>query len=121
MGHMKEWQRLVHVCQRWRRIIYGSPSFFDLHLYCSAQTPFKGNLSNWPEFPLTLHYVMQNDLQEDDYDDILYALHCDRVHRIGLVVTDVFHPRLEVGEVLKHPFPVLTHLDITGPDGSSKM
>ena len=116
MGHMKEWQRLVHVCQRWRRIIYGSPSFFDLHLYCSAETPFKNNLSHWPEFPLTLHYVMQNDLQGDGYDDILHALHCDRVHSIELVVTDVFHSRLEVGEVLKHPFPVLTHLDITGPD-----
>ena len=46
MGHMKEWQRLVHVCQKWQQIIYRSPSFFDLHLYCSTETPFRDNLSH---------------------------------------------------------------------------
>ena len=119
---MKEWQRLVHVCQRWRRIIYGLPSFFDLHLCCSAQTPYRNNLSHWPEFPLTLHYVVSQDtLQEDEYEDMdifFSLLDRNRVHRIELIVTDVFRTPLmdQVKEVFILPFPVLTHLDITGPD-----
>ena len=111
VGHMKEWQRLVQVCQRWRRIIYGSPSFFDLHLHCSAQTPFWDNISHWPEFPLTVHYVIPRGYDLDE--DFIAALECvDRVHRIELVITDT-----EVNDVfdaMQFPFPALTHLDITG-------
>ena len=111
MGHMKEWQRLVHVCQRWRRIIYGSPSFFDLHLHCSAETPFWNNLMHWPEFPLTVHYVIPCGIDQDD--DLIAALECiDRVHRIELIIKDT-----EVHDVfaaMQYPFPALTHLDITG-------
>ncbi|KAH9985557.1 hypothetical protein BJV77DRAFT_1152763, partial [Russula vinacea] len=28
------WHRLVHVCQRWRSVIFGSPHFLDLRLVC---------------------------------------------------------------------------------------
>ena len=102
---------MVHVCQRWRRIIYGSPSFFDLHLYCSAQTPFRGNLSNWPEFPLTLHYVFPDDGQ----GDLIAALECiDRVHSIELIITEIQMEMQDVFVAMRSPFPALTHLDITG-------
>ena len=110
IGHMKEWQRLVHVCQRWRRIIYGSPSFFDLHLYCSAQTPFLNNLSNWPEFPLTVHYVVSHG---DLDDDLISALDCrDRVHRIELVIQET--ETYDMFAAMQFSFPALTHLDLTG-------
>ncbi|KAH8996949.1 hypothetical protein EDB86DRAFT_953904 [Lactarius hatsudake] len=39
----KEWQRLVHVYQRWRRIIFASPHRLDLHLGCSYGTPVRQN------------------------------------------------------------------------------
>ena len=110
MGHMKEWQRLVHVCQKWRQIIYGLPSFFDLHLYCSAETPFRDNLSHWPKFPLTVHYAIPHG---DVDDDLISALRCiDRVRRIELVIQDT-----EVQDVfaaMQFPFQALTHLDIAG-------
>ncbi|KAF8269730.1 hypothetical protein EI94DRAFT_908459 [Lactarius quietus] len=31
--NMRTWQVLVHVCQRWRQIIYASPRYLDLFLY----------------------------------------------------------------------------------------
>jgi hypothetical protein len=113
IGHMKEWQRLVHVCQRWRQIIYGSPSYFDLQLHCSAQTPFRGNLSHWPEFPLTVRYVIPQN-HDHDYDLISALGRVDRVHRIELVITN---PEVQdVFAAMQWPFPALTHLDLTGLD-----
>ena len=83
LEHTTAWQRLVHVCQRWRDIIYGSPRYLDLHLHCSQETPFRKNLNRWPEFPLTLEYVIDPN---DDDDDVVAALkHPDRVHRAILI------------------------------------
>ena len=31
------WQTLVHVCRRWRRIVFASPCHLDLKLYCTRQ------------------------------------------------------------------------------------
>ena len=33
-----EWHRLVHVCRRWRSIIFASPNFLDLQLVCFPGT-----------------------------------------------------------------------------------
>lgn len=112
IGHMKEWQRLVHVCRRWRQIIYGSPSCFDLHLHCSAQTPFWTNLSHWPEFPVTVQYTIPHDQDEIDLIEALWQV--DRVRRIELIITN--SEIYDVFAAMQFPFPALTHLDITGLD-----
>ena len=53
----KKWQTLVHVCQRWRRIILSSLRRLDLHLSCSYGTPVRKNLAFWPVgLPLTVDY-----------------------------------------------------------------
>ncbi|KAH8994645.1 hypothetical protein EDB83DRAFT_1023651 [Lactarius deliciosus] len=39
--HMRKWQILVHVCQRWRRIVFASPRRLDLYLSCSYGTPVR--------------------------------------------------------------------------------
>ncbi|KAH9028375.1 hypothetical protein EDB85DRAFT_2147961 [Lactarius pseudohatsudake] len=106
---MRVWQRLVHVCQRWRQIIYGSPHYFDLYLYCSNGygLAFK-DLSVWPEFPLIVQYWI-----EGDEDDLIAALeHPDRVRRIVLYMSseEVF----DTVRAMEVPFPVLTHLELTG-------
>ncbi|KAH9028373.1 hypothetical protein EDB85DRAFT_1613451 [Lactarius pseudohatsudake] len=106
---MRVWQRLVHVCQRWRQIIYGSPHYFDLHLYCSNGygLAFK-DFSVWPEFPLVIQYYI-----ECDEDGLIAALeHPDRVRRIVLHISssEVF----DTLRAMEVPFPVLTHLELTG-------
>ncbi|KAH9169006.1 hypothetical protein EDB89DRAFT_2073425 [Lactarius sanguifluus] len=105
---MWEWQGLVRVCQRWQQVIYASPRYFDLHLCCTNGTPFRKDLSLWPEFPLVVEYYVA----EDD-DDLNAALeHPNRVRRIDLSIasSEVF----EAIEAMEVPFPVLTHLEITG-------
>ena len=48
------WQSLVHVCRRWRSLVFGSPRRLDLKLYCSPKTRAKGGLDVWPALPLTI-------------------------------------------------------------------
>ncbi|KAH9169000.1 hypothetical protein EDB89DRAFT_2073419 [Lactarius sanguifluus] len=106
--HMRVWQRLMHVCQRWRRIIYALPRYLDLHLYCSSETSFRKNLSLWPEFPLAI----DSSLPEDQDDFIAVLEHPDRVRRIVLSIGTT---RPDVVEVMREPFLALTHLQLAGP------
>ncbi|KAH9168999.1 hypothetical protein EDB89DRAFT_2201182 [Lactarius sanguifluus] len=105
--HMMVWQSLVHVCQRWRQITFASPRYLDLHLYCSYRTPFRKNLSHWPEFPLTVHYFIP-----DDEGDLIAALkHPDRVRCIEIITSSAGR---EVFAAMQVPFPTLTRLELTG-------
>lgn len=39
-GHeIDAWHTLVHVCRKWRIIVFGSPRRLDLRLLCTASTP----------------------------------------------------------------------------------
>ncbi|KAH9159793.1 hypothetical protein EDB89DRAFT_2236498 [Lactarius sanguifluus] len=110
IARMRVWQRLVHVCQRWRQIIYASPLYLDLHLYCSHRTPFRKNISRWPEFPLTVKYRVP-----EDQDDLIAALERpDRVRRVDLIIT--CSEVVQVEEAMQVPFPALTHLELIGPE-----
>ena len=107
-SHMREWQRLVKVCRRWRQIIYASPHYLDLHLYCSNGTPVRENLDCWPAFPIAMRYRLPGG--EDDVISLLK--HSDRVHLIDL--------RIRVGTqweklvaAMQEPFPVLAHLELS--------
>ncbi|KAH9008440.1 hypothetical protein EDB83DRAFT_2681333 [Lactarius deliciosus] len=115
----KKWQRLVHVCQRWRRIIFASPQRLDLYLSCSYGTPLRRNLHFWPiTLPLTLNYpgridVYGRGLAPEDEDNVIAALsrHASRVHRIDILGSSSLLNN--VATVMQAPFPVLTYLDLT--------
>ncbi|KAH9016494.1 hypothetical protein EDB85DRAFT_2279941 [Lactarius pseudohatsudake] len=116
----KKWQRLVHVCQRWRRIIFASPQRLDLYLSCSYGTPVRQNLHVWPiTVPLTLNYPGRIDfvygmgLTPEDEDNVLDALsrHASRVHRIDILGSSSLLN--DVATVMQAPFPMLRYLDLT--------
>ena len=52
--HVEMWQALVHVCRRWRTIVFGSPLRLDLALVCTAKTPARDTLDVWPPLPLVI-------------------------------------------------------------------
>ena len=52
-----KWVRLVHVCQRWRQIIFDSPLRFCIHLRCTDKIDVKKFLGCWPAFPITVSYT----------------------------------------------------------------
>jgi hypothetical protein len=113
--HARDWQTLVHVCQRWRGIIFASPRRLDLHLLCSYGTPVRKELLFWPvTLPLILdyrHFV----IPPEDEDNIAAALeHPSRVHQIKILATAPLIKQMTT--TLQKSFPALTDLGLTCDD-----
>ena len=116
-----KWHRLVHVCRRWRQIIFSSPLRLDLQLLCTFGTPVKKCLSCWPAFPLVIDYgyIQNRDITPEDEDNIFAALEQrDRVRHIDLGVWSLLMAYLFA--VMDEPFPALTHLLLSCPDEKIK-
>jgi len=47
------WHTLVHVCQRWRHVVFGSPRHLGLRLLCVNRRLMK-TLDIWPELPIAI-------------------------------------------------------------------
>jgi hypothetical protein len=108
-----QWQRLMHVCRRWRLLIFSSPRRLDLYLICKRGTPVRKNLDIWPAFPIVIdytdHYSHTNSVSPNDDDDIIAALeHPDRIRCLKLPVTSSLLGK--VATVAQEPFPTLTQL-----------
>jgi hypothetical protein len=104
-GELEAWETLVHVCRRWRSVVFGSPRRLNLQLVCSSGTPAKDMLDVWPALPLVL-------LCDSAYpiDNIVAVLeHSNRVRQIELleVSNSCLEKTLAATQV---PFPELTDL-----------
>ena len=112
-----EWQRLVHVCQRWRRIVFSSPLGLGLTILCTYGTPVKKNLGYWPPFPIVVDYFTWSGTgSPPNYeDDVAAALeHPDRVRVIKLAVTSSMMGI--VASVMQEPFMGLEVLWLSSKD-----
>ncbi|KAI0302752.1 hypothetical protein BC826DRAFT_431726 [Russula brevipes] len=109
LGNPKGWHTLVHVCGRWRDIVFASPRRLNLRLLCDRDTPARAMLDIWPALPIEIH---------DDWtrgcpmglDNIIAALeHPDRVCSIELY--EFPNPAWEgLAAAMQVPFPELTYL-----------
>ena len=105
------WQTLVHVCRRWRRVVFGSPRRLNLRLVWTPGTPARDMLDVWPSFPLLIPNV-DSLTDSEDVDDIIAVLeHSDRVVEIDFFTRSDFD--LEIVLAAMHvPFPELTRLGL---------
>jgi hypothetical protein len=80
------WCKLVHVCRRWRHLVYESPAHLNLHLLCTNGTPVADMLKHSPPLPLILNYQSPcATMTFEDEQGILLALqHRKRVRRVVL-------------------------------------
>jgi len=75
------WQSLVHVCRRWRRLIFESPRRLNLQPFCTTGTSARKTLDIWPAFPL----LIQDHDSETSVDNIVAVLeHSNRILQISL-------------------------------------
>ena len=110
---IEAWHTLVHVCRKWRNIVFGSPRRLNLRLHCKARTPVRKTLDVWPLLPI----VVRSDGHENwGVDPIIAALeHNDRMCQLDL--HDVPGPQLEiVWAAMQQPFPALTRLQLLSRD-----
>ncbi|KAI0292163.1 hypothetical protein BC826DRAFT_1020352, partial [Russula brevipes] len=51
--NVDKWHTLVHVCRRWRNVVFASPSRLDLRLLCRKDRPL-AMLDIWPALPINI-------------------------------------------------------------------
>ena len=99
------WRTLVHVCRKWRNIIFRSPHRLNLRLVCSDRTPVREMLDVWPPLPIAIrHYARP----KSGWNNVITALkHNDRVCQIRLKLDLQWE---KVLDAMQEPFLALTHL-----------
>ncbi|KAN0138706.1 hypothetical protein V8E53_003694 [Lactarius tabidus] len=108
---LSEWCPLMHVCRRWRQIIFESPRRLDLQILCTKGNRFKESLGIWPDFPIAIddNRSRPGFTGRIEEDDVIAALeHPDRVCHIVLEGL-----QLELMATMScKPYPLLKYLDI---------
>jgi len=112
------WHGLVHVCRRWRQLIYASPRRLN-RLLCTGRMSIRKNFGLWPAIPISIcESVSFHDPIEQEN---LFAAfeHRDRVRGVSHRLT---RSHLEkVAMTMQELFPAQTHrhLALTGPPDRS--
>ena len=106
-GAIEVWQVLIHVCRRWRNLVFGSPGRLNLRLLCTPQTRVKDTLGVWPAFPIL---VEGNVALSSGTNDVIAALG-QRNRVCQIILSDHAGRQLEkILVAMKAPFPELTDL-----------
>ena len=103
------WHTLVHVCQRWRYVMFASPRHLNLRLCCTNKTPVRKRLRIWPELPLVVSCHSSSNAPLPGVSNIDAALkYIDRVCEINLFGVTI--PLLKRFGAMDVSFPALTCL-----------
>ena len=101
------WHRLIHVCWRWRCIVFASPNFLDLKLVCGPWTRVELT-AIWPPLPTIIRNRANYPMPENYDFDAAFANH-NYVYKI-----DLFHlssSQLQrLASAMQQHFPALIHL-----------
>jgi hypothetical protein len=114
-GKIESWQSLVHVCRRWRGLVFGSPRRLNLQLHVLYPgTLARKSLDVWPALPL----LISGSLSEVPLDNLIAELEhsADRIRKIYLSFYSV--PQIEIEKLwmaMQVPFPELEFLLLRQP------
>jgi len=117
-----KWQRLAHVCRRWRFLVFASPRRLELRLYYTYQMPVTQDLSCWPPLPVAIFYprfLTSGPSDHKDEDNLVAALeHRNRVCEINFALTSSLLARSS--PLLQEPFPALEQLRLRSRDSARR-
>ena len=113
----RHWPRLVHICRRWRGIVFASHRALHLRLFCIPGTPVSKTLDCWPTLPIVVQYggylALDPPAPQDEGNVIAALKQSDRVSSISLTVTSSL---LEKLSVIEEPFLELETLVLLSRD-----
>jgi hypothetical protein len=106
-----EWHMLVHVCKRWRSIVFASPHRLQLQLLCTSKRLVQNSLDIWPELPIVIHSSRRGMSNPRDANNLIAALtQHKRVAKIDMdEIPNSFLTRMRAME-MRSPFTALTSL-----------
>jgi len=105
------WCALVHVCHRWRYLVFASPRHFDLRLEYSGRRPMSEVPDAWPVLPVMLTSSVSHLKSDQRWDNMVATLesHYNRIREINIF--DMTNSRWErFAAAMQKPFPELTNL-----------
>jgi hypothetical protein len=103
---MESWQLLVHVCRRWRGLVFGSPHRLSLQRFYTPGRSGRKFLDVWPVLPL----VIRGHVFKTSVDNVIAELeHSDRVYQIDLNCHTTSQTE-KVWTAVQVPFPMLAVL-----------
>jgi hypothetical protein len=108
------WRTLVHVCKRWRSVVFSSPRRLDLQLFCTNTRQVRKLLDIWPPLSISIYayYFRQSPLQ--GVNNLMAAL--KQQNRVcGIEIFGVPNSLLKKSAVMQ-PFPALTSLILKSYD-----
>ena len=106
---VEAWQSLVHVCQRWRSLVFESRRRLNLQLYCTSKTPARDKLDVWPALPLIV--VGGNTFSHPSGTDNIIAA-VGQTNRVCKVDLYIYAELERVLAAMQGPFPELTDLHL---------
>jgi hypothetical protein len=114
---LEEWYTLVHVCQRWRSVVFASPRRLNLKLVCTSRRPVREMLHICPTLPIVIQDWKLCDsplLAVENVDNIVAAFwHRNRVYEIDLDPLPLsFLEWITVTPIMQESFPTLTFLTL---------
>jgi len=106
--YVEAWQSLVHVCRRWRSLVFRSPRRLNLRLFCTPETRARDTLDVWPALPL----IVRGNMTLSSGTDVIAALgQRNRICEVTLL--SLADWQLEkVLAAMQVPFPELTDLQL---------
>jgi hypothetical protein len=118
-GKIESWQSLVHVCRRWRCLVFGSARRLNLRLVCTTRKTRKP-LDVWPALPFILFgsaFSVSRVIPELE--------HSDRIRQIRLSCIAMSHIEdcswtAKQTAAMQVPFPELIALYLSLPGGSNE-
>jgi len=120
-NHIEPWLPLVHVCRRWRSIVFTSPRRLDVRVVYTPKGQVKVMLDTWPN--LLIHIFAYGYSGFPHYKKNIHNLvaaleHSDRICQVQLMQFSC--SELErILPAMQKPFPALTSLFITCGNYSS--
>ena len=117
-----KWFELIHVCRRWRFIIFASSTRLDLCLVVSTNNP--GNMKtifspHLPPLPIAVDQCLPvgtaSHVKAKEMGRVLSALkRCNRVR--GITFSGIAPDFNRLFKATKHPFPMLENLELCNLD-----
>ena len=105
--HFDKWHTLVHVCRRWRNLVFISPRHLNVQLLWRPKRSVEKMLDIWPELPICIYdYGFRVVATKNDAAALKLN---DRVSQIRLFnCSDMTWERYAPS--MQYLFPTLTHL-----------
>ena len=113
--HNEPWITLVHICQRWRGIIFALPCCLDVQVLYTPRRQVNVMLDIWPNLPIHILHMPADGYKASRWhheSDLISAL--NHTNCIGQIQLKGFScSELEkILPAMEKPFPALTSLDI---------